>query len=74
MEKKIISTDDLGQTIQEARKAQGLSQVDLAGLAGLGRRFVSNLENGKASAQVGKVLRVLNTLGVSITASSTWGD
>ena len=69
---KIKNAEDLGKVVQEARKAQKLSQDDLAGMAGTGRRFIVDLEKGKETVQFGKVLRVLATLGVSVAAIRKW--
>ena len=68
MDTKIKNAEDLGRVVREARKAQKLSQDDLAGMAGTGRRFIVDLEKGKETVQFGKVLRVLATLGVSVVA------
>ena len=46
----------LGVAVRRARKTHGLTQAGLAGLAGTGPRFISELERGKASAELGKVL------------------
>ena len=67
MNSKIRNTEDLSRVVREARKAQKLSQDDLAGMAGTGRRFIVDLEKGKETAQLGKVLRVLATLGVTVS-------
>ncbi len=64
----------LGQMVRDTRKEQGLSQDDLAGLSGTGRRFVSELENGKDTAHLGKTLTVLAALGLGIYALSKWKD
>ena len=72
MQQMIQSTIDIGQHIQSARKKQGLSQEELAMLANVGRRFVVRLEQGKATAQVGKVLQVLHALGLQVQVVSTW--
>ena len=72
MNTSIRNSEDLGKIVREARKAQKLSQEDLAGMAGTGRRFIVDLEKGKKTAQLGKVLRVLATLGVSIIATRKW--
>jgi HTH-type transcriptional regulator / antitoxin HipB len=72
MDRSIHTPSELGQIIQEARKRQGLTQEDLAGMTSIGRRFISELENGKETAQIGKVLLVLNTLGVSVRAITKW--
>ena len=72
MDTKIKNTENLGRVVREARKAQKLSQNDLAGMAGTGRRFIVDLEKGKETVQFGKVLRVLATLGVSVAAIRKW--
>jgi y4mF family transcriptional regulator len=64
--------DDLAKIIRQTRKKQGLTQNDLAGLSGLGRRFISELEGGKPTAQVAKVLLVLNILGIGLEAVRDW--
>ena len=53
----------IGQVVRETRRAQGLRQDQLAGAAGVGVRFLLELEAGKATAQIGKVLAVLAALG-----------
>jgi y4mF family transcriptional regulator len=57
---------ELGGIVRAARKAQGLRQDQLAGVSGVGLRFIVELEAGKATAQLGKVLRVLATLGCRV--------
>ena len=54
--------------IMHERKAQGLTQTQLAGLSGVGITFLSNLENGKETAELGKTLNVLATLGLDLLA------
>lgn len=49
-----------------SRKTKGYSQQEFADLAGVGRRFVSDLENGKPTAEIGKVLQVLTALGLDL--------
>ncbi len=72
MKTAIHSMDDLAKIIRQTRKKQGLTQNDLAGLSGLGRRFISELEGGKPTAQVAKVLLVLNILGIGLEAVRDW--
>jgi HTH-type transcriptional regulator / antitoxin HipB len=72
MRNKINNIQDLSQLIRHTRQYQGLTQADLAGMSGLGRRFISELENGKESAQVSKVILVLNILGIGLEAVSEW--
>jgi HTH-type transcriptional regulator / antitoxin HipB len=57
---------ELGAAIRDARKAHGLTQADLAGLAGTGVRLVSELERGKPGVQVGKMLDILAALGLRL--------
>ncbi|WP_136163532.1 helix-turn-helix domain-containing protein [Sphingomonas flavalba] len=56
----------VGQIIREERKAQGLRQAELAAASGVGVRFLVELERGKPTAQLGRALTVLATLGCSI--------
>lgn len=64
----ILSTADLGPVIRSAREAMGLSQQRFADLAGVGRRFISELENGKASLEFDRVLQVCRAAGIDILA------
>jgi len=59
-------TKSLGKAIRDHRKSMGLSQLNAAGLCGVGERFLSELERGKTTAELGKVLQVLNRLGLRI--------
>ncbi len=56
----------VGRRIRDVRQAQGLTQAELAGLSGTGVRFVADLERGKATVEFGRVLRVLQTLGIRL--------
>jgi HTH-type transcriptional regulator / antitoxin HipB len=58
--------DDIGRVMRALRRAQGVTQVDLADLAGVGPRFVSEIENGKKTAEIGKVVQVLAALGATL--------
>lgn len=61
---KITDTKNLGIFIKKVRKEQQLTQAQLAVAANVGIRFIVDLENGKPTAQIGKVLSVLNALGI----------
>ena len=65
---RILSTADIGRIIREERKRQHLTQTELSGLSGVGITFLSNLENGKESAEIGKALNVLTMLGIDLFA------
>ena len=64
----LSSTTDIGRLVQTERKRQGYTQTKLARYADVGINFVSQLENGKDTAEIGKVLRVLQTLGIDLVA------
>lgn len=65
---KIDSVDDLGQLVRAYRCEQDATQTELAAFAGVGVRFISELENGKPTVELGKVLKVLTTLGLELRA------
>ena len=56
----------IGQFVRTTRRAQRLRQDQLAGAAGVGVRFLVELEAGKATAQLGKALAVLAALGCTL--------
>lgn len=60
----------LGQLIRAERKRQQLTQEQLAGVAGVGVRFVRELESGKESCRVGLALTVMQTLGLTVSITS----
>lgn len=64
----ITDTASLGLLIRRERKAQNLTQVQLAGLTGVGVRFLRELEGGKPSCQIGLILKVAAALGVAVSA------
>ena len=61
-----MDTSELGLIVRRERKAQKLKQAELAAVSGVGIRFVVDLEAGKPTLQLEKVLRVVRTLGCSI--------
>jgi HTH-type transcriptional regulator / antitoxin HipB len=62
----IFSSEDIGNMIRAKRKADSLTQAEAAAICGVGTRFWGELERGKATAQIGKVLRILNCLGLQL--------
>lgn len=66
----ITDTKKLGLYIKKIRKSQQLTQADLAFAANVGVRFLVDLENGKKTAQIGKVIDVCNALGIVIEMNS----
>ncbi len=61
-----LTPEQLGEIVRKTRKEMGVTQSDLALTSGTGLRFISDLENGKPTCQLGKVLTVLQTLGMRI--------
>ena len=64
-----LTPEELGKMVKKHRKAMGLTQAELALTSGTGMRFISDLENGKPTCQLGKTLTVLRTLGLRLTIS-----
>ena len=62
----ILSSKDIGNIIKAKRKVDSLTQADAAALYGVGTRFLGELERGKETAQIGKVIRMLAGLGLEI--------
>lgn len=69
-----MSAESIGESIQVRRKALRMKQADLALVSGTGVRFISDLENGKETCQLGKTLRVLESLGLQITVKPKEGN
>lgn len=64
----ITSITDLAPLIRKARKAMRMNQQQFADAAGVGRRFLSELENGKSSLEFDKVLACALAAGIDIVA------
>ena len=62
------NTADIGRLIRQARKAAGWSQADLAARTGLRQTWISQIENDKPTAEIGLVFKVLDALGIALTA------
>lgn len=63
---RIRTARDIGILIKEARRRRGLSQAALAKMINTTQTWVSWIENGKQSAEIGSVLLALNALGVKM--------
>jgi y4mF family transcriptional regulator len=63
----------LGLIVHRERKAQKLRQAELAAASGVGIRFIVDLEAGKPTLQLEKVLHVLATLGCDVTITPPAG-
>ncbi len=65
-ETPIRSSVELGAVIREQRKWLALKQLDLAGLGNTGNRFIVDVENGKPTVQLQKVLDLMDLLGLEV--------
>ena len=63
---KIIDSKSIGQAIRERRKELNYTQAYLADLTGLSVSFISDVERGKRTAEIGKVIELLHILGMDI--------
>lgn len=63
---RVATSADIGKEVRSRRKELGLTQAEAAGLCNTGIRFFSELENGKPTLEIDKVLNVLNMLGYKI--------
>jgi y4mF family transcriptional regulator len=71
MQIHIDSVEKLGQVVRAARKDQKLRQDDAAGSVGVSENFLAKLERGGETVQLGKVLRVLEELGIRVSVDVT---
>lgn len=58
--------EKIGTLVRKTRKAVGVTQESLALTSGTGLRFIIDLEKGKPTCQLGKVLTVVYALGIKI--------
>lgn len=65
----IPATEQLGAALRAARKQLRLTQPQLALAAGVGIRFIVDLEAGKPTVRLGHVLRVIDALGGELQLS-----
>ena len=56
----------IGELIRDTRRSLDVTQKDLALTSGTGLRFIIDLEKGKETCEIGKALRVLQTLGIKM--------
>ncbi len=63
---KIYTTKELGAQIRNRRKKLGYTQAYIAEYTGLSASFISQVENGKDTAEILKVIKLLNILGMDM--------
>ena len=63
---EVTDTTSLGEAIRNTRKRLKVSQKDLALASGTGLRFIIDLEKGKPTCQIGKILGLVRALGIKL--------
>ena len=63
---KVLTPQEIGRAIRAKRKEGKIRQDTAAGLCGVGAKFLSQLENGKETAELGKALQVLRKMGLEV--------
>lgn len=64
---KITDAKTLGDAIRKRRKDLKYTQSYIADVTGLSVSFISDLENGKPTAEIGKTIQIVNLLGLDLT-------
>ena len=62
-----LTPKSLGNLVKQRRGQLLLTQAELAMVSGTGVRFISDLENGKETCQIGRTLKVLAALGLHVS-------
>ena len=63
---RVYNAKSLGQAVRQLREEAGLTQAELAELAGIPRLYVVKLENGQVTEQVRRLVALLKLLGSRI--------
>jgi HTH-type transcriptional regulator / antitoxin HipB len=66
-----MNSQDLASAVRAKRKHLGLTQAELADIAGVSARFVYDLERGKETISLDKTLGVLNSVGLTLSIGMT---
>jgi len=69
----VKTAQELGLLIRSARKEQALTQKDIAGLGNTGNRVIVDIENGKPTVQLKKVLDLMDLLGLQLVVQRKGG-
>lgn len=62
----IKTVEELGQLARAHRKSKKVTLETISGLGNVSPRFLSEFERGKETAEIGKVLKALHTLGLEV--------
>jgi len=71
---RVRTPQELGALVRAIRTEAGLDQATAAGLAGVGTRFLGDIERGKPTVRLGLVLQVLERLGLELSVGRRGGE
>jgi transcriptional regulator with XRE-family HTH domain len=71
---RIQTAEDLGRLVRAHRKGKGLTLETVSGLGNMSTRFLSEFERGKETAEIGKILKALQTLGLDVIVQPRGGS
>ena len=66
---RVSNTEEFGAALRNRRKQLGITQGYLAEASGFSASFISDLENGKETAELGKAFRLASILGMNIAVT-----
>ena len=61
-----MRSNEIGDMVNDYRKKSGLTQQELANLAGVGKTVIFDIEKGKESIRLNTLLKVLDVLNIKI--------
>ena len=71
---KVQTVEELGRLVRAHRKSRRLTLETVSGLGNLSTRFLSEFERGKETAEIGKILKALRTLGLEVIIQPRGGS
>lgn len=71
---RVMNAGDFGTVVRKRRKELGYTQAELAGYCGCSAVYLSNLENGKETAEIGKALFIMSRLGLDLLVMKRTGE
>ena len=67
---KIYDAESFGLALKQRRKEMNYTQREISDLTGFSISFISDLENGKSTAEIGNAIYLANVLGLDIDIKS----
>ena len=63
---KVFDANTFGEVIKRQRKKMGYTQKYICEVSGISASYISDLENGKATIELGKAIKLANLLGIDV--------